>query len=105
MTIVTAPAYGSITIKSSAPFDRASLGSHAIVGEDGAWFHPLTAGRLSGDTIVLPAIPPGRWRYVIADQPALRDLVRLGKGALVSPAATFVSDPQRPAEALVRIPK
>lgn len=103
MTIVTAPLFGSVTLQ--GPFTPAAAGAHAIVGEDGAWFHPLTAGLLAGGTIVLKAIPAGNWRYVVADQPALRDLVRLGKGNLITPAATFVSDPQRPAEVVVRIPR
>jgi hypothetical protein len=51
---------------------------------------------------VLPAIASGTWRYVIADDPSVRDLVRLGNGTLARPAATFVADPLQPAEVVIK---
>lgn len=102
MTVVLPGGYAAVTIRGrKTSLDAAALRYHVLVSDDGTWLQPLQTGRVENGALFIPALGPGKWRYVDATTPATRNIIRSGAGNLVQPLTSFVAEPLRTLEVMV----
>lgn len=95
---LTAPQTGTVILhRRDAPWRRDTTSNHILVAEDGAWLHPLNAGRIEAGRLVA-ALAPGVWRYVVLAGDEHRRLLRSGAGVSLPALHIFVVNPATVAE-------